>query len=179
MTTDTTQTPSPVGPMPPVPTATSHQRGGGWLNVVLIVALALAVGGVAFAIGRSTAPAATTVPGFGPGANVGPLGSFAPGAGGGNGAGPDGLVGSGGLTIDGVVTSIDAGTMSVTLDSADIVTVTLDDATTYHSAAEASEEDVAVGDEVAVRVSGGGRFGFGPDASSAPSLTARDVTIIQ
>jgi hypothetical protein len=178
MTTDTTQTPSPVTPMPPVPTTTSRQRGGGWLNIVLVVALALAVGGVAFSIGRSTAPA-STLTGMRPGMVVGPQGSFAPGAGGANGAGPGAVLGAGGLTIDGVVTSVDAGTMTITLDSGDTVTVTLDDTTTYHSAVEASSEDVAVGDDVAVRVAGGGRFGLGPNASAAPSLTASDVTVVQ
>jgi len=179
MTTDTTQTPSPVAPIGPVPTVTPRQRGGGWLNILLFAALALAIGGVAFAIGRSTAPA-STLTGVRPGIVVGPQGSFAPGAGGGNGAGLGGAVlGAGGPTIDGVVTSVDGDTMTITLDTGDTVTVTLDDTTTYHSAVEASSEDVAVGDDVAVRVGDGGRFGLGPNASSAPSLTASDVTVVQ
>jgi hypothetical protein len=182
MTTDSTQTPTPIAtpPAAPVtPVTAPRQSGSGWLNLVLFGALALAVGGVAFALGRSSAPAATTAAiGLGPGMMVGPQGSFAPGAGvPTGGAGP--MSASGGPTIDGVVASIGDGTMTITLDSGDTLTVTIDDATTYHSAAVASEEDVSVGDDVAVRVSGGGRFGAGADASTAPSLTAGDVTVLE
>jgi hypothetical protein len=183
MTTDSTQTPTPIvtPPAAPVtPVAAPRQNGGRWLNLVLVGALAIAIGGIAFALGRSTAPAATTtVTGFGPGMMVGPQGSVAPGAGGPNGAGTGPMFASGGPTIDGVVASIGDGTMTITLASGETVTVNIDDATTYHSAAEASEEDVAVGDDVAVHVSGGGRFGVGANASAVPSLTAGDVTVIE
>jgi hypothetical protein len=168
-----------MAPAAPVSIATPRSRGGGWLNLVLLVALALAIGGVAFALGRSTAPTTNTVTGMGPGTMVGPQGTFGPGVGGQDGAGPAAMLGTGGPTIDGVVASIDDGTLTITLDSGDSMTVALDDTTTYHSAAEASEEDVAVGDDVAVRLSGGGRFGLGPDSSAAPSVTARDVTVVE
>jgi hypothetical protein len=181
----TTQPVVPVTPMTAVPAPSTRSKGGGWTNLVLVGALALAIGGVAFAVGRSTAPAAAAstnglVPGAfgGPqGAGV-PQGSFTPGEGGPNVVGP-GFLGGGGLTIDGTVASVDGTSMTITLESGETVTVTLDDTTTYHSAVEASSEDVAVGDDVAVRSSGGGRFGLGPNASAAPSLTASDVTIVQ
>lgn len=174
----TTQPVVPVTPMTAVPAPSTRSKGGGWTNLVLVGALALAIGGVAFAVGRSTAPAAAAnTNGFAPGA-FGPQGSFTPGEGGPNAGGP-GFLGGGGLTIDGTVASVDGTSMTITLESGETVTVTLDDTTTYHSAVEASSEDVAVGDDVAVRSSGGGRFGLGPNASSAPSLTASDVTVIQ
>ena len=125
------------------------------LNLLLIGAAILAVGGVAFAIGRSTAPA-SAFPGVG-GLNGGPIvrsdGSFAPGAG-----GPGGFALDGGLAIDGTVTSVDADSVTLTLDERrgdDLQPSTATRPITRRPTRRAA--DVAVGDEVSVKVDGGGR----------------------
>lgn len=187
----------PVAPVTPVVT-TQRKKSGAWVNVLLGVAAVIAIGGVAFAIGRSTAPASAattgrfpngfqggTFPGgsFDPGAA--PNGSFDPGAFPGGGRGGFG----GGLTIDGTVQSIDGTTMTIKLASGDTTTVTLDGSTAYHQSTSATSSDVAVGDDVAVRVSGGGRFvigngngngnanGNGNGNGANRDLTASDVTV--
>ncbi len=182
--------PAPVAPTAPTAPATPiapvvvapRQGSGRWLNILLGAAAILAIGGVAFAIGRSTAPAAAglgTFPGGPNGGILSPNGSFDPGAlpGGGAGAGGPGLFGSGALTIEGTVASIDGDTMTITLESGETMEVTLDDDTTYHAATEASEGDVAVGDDVAVRSSGGRIGPGGGDGAAAPQVTADDVTV--
>ena len=62
-------------------TAARRSSSGRWLNVLLGVAAAVAIGGVAFAVGRSTAPASAAT-GFGRGPADGPFasGSFDPSA---------------------------------------------------------------------------------------------------
>ena len=97
----------------------------GWLNLLLGAAALIAVGGVAFAIGRTTAPADAV--GLVPGVivNGGPSPAAAstrmparmvrPG-------GP-GFVGAGGPTIEGTVTAIDADSITITLASGDEVTI--------------------------------------------------------
>jgi hypothetical protein len=168
---------TPVTPVAPVVAPRSRQ-GGRWLNVLLALAFAVALGGVAFAVGRSTAPAAVaTVQGNG-GAGFVPGGSFAPG-GNGQGRGP---VGAGGaLTVTGTVESIANGKLTVKLASGDTMTFTLDGSTTYRSATAATATDVAVGDKVDVGVTGGRATfgGGGATSSAAPDLTARDVTVVR
>ncbi len=92
------RTVAPVAPVAPVVAVAPRAKSGGVLNLLLIGAAILAVGGVAFAIGRSTAPA-SAFPGVG-GLSGGPImrsdGSFDPGAG-----GPRGFVSDGELAIDG------------------------------------------------------------------------------
>jgi hypothetical protein len=171
---------APAAPVAPVVVA-PRREGGTWLNILLGAAAVLAVGGVAFAIGRSTAPAAAaglgTFPGGQNGVILAPNGSFDPGAAPGGGAGGPGLFGSGGLTIEGTVASIDGGTMTITLESGETMAVTLDGDTTYHAATEASEDDVAIGDDVAVRLNGGRIGPGGGDGGAAPQVTADDVTV--
>lgn len=154
-------TQTPAVPIAPVAGRTARKRSGAWVNVLLGVAAAVAVGGVAFAVGRSTAPGAETASGRIPnvlnGGAIGPGSSFAPGGFQGSARGPF----SGGLTIDGTVESIDATSMTVKLASGASMTVALDGSTTYHQATSATSSDVTTGDDVAVRVSGGGRFAIG------------------
>ena len=175
---------SPLTPASPmVGVVAAPRRSGTWLNVLLGVAALVAVGGVAFAVGRSTASAATPrFAGFdGNGTVVAPDGSFDPGAiPGGGGAGAPNVIGAiGDPSIDGTVTAIDADSITITLANGEDMTIALDDATTYHSSTDASASDVAVGDEVSVGIGG---FGRGPgagaggdDTDSAP--TAQDVTV--
>jgi hypothetical protein len=145
--------------------AAARKRGP--LDYILAIALVVAVGGVAFAVGRTTAPAQASVPN---GVGFAPTGSFDPGAG----------LGGGGLTIEGTVKSVDGSTLVIGSTSGQEVTVTLGADTTYHEATSADASSVAAGDDVTVRVSGGGPFGGGgvvPGATGTPSFTATDVTV--
>lgn len=178
--------PEPVGP------ATTHSRSGRWLNVVLAFAILFAVGGVAFAVGRTTAPeTAATTGRFGGGAGRFPTGSGAPalgnGAAGQNGAGGFAGFGRGnGLTISGTVASISGGTMTITTANGQTLDVTLDSDTTYSTKSPASSSDVTAGSTVEVQLDvagafrGGGNGGQGGNAtgSGAPTLTASGVTVV-
>jgi len=171
---------TPVPPVGPVVVASRPRQGGRWLNVLLALAFAVALGGVAFAVGRSTAPVAAATGRGNGGAGFVPGGSFVPGA---NGQGRGGLLGGGALTVSGTVESIANGKLTVKLASGDTVSFTLDGSTTYRSATSASATDVAVGDKVDVGVTGGraafGGGGGGATSSAAPELTARDVTVVR
>jgi hypothetical protein len=172
MTTEPIQPAAPVPSPAPVVAVPPRSRSGGVLNILLIVAAALALGGVAFAVGRSTAPV-TTLQGLGNGPIVRPGGSFTPGAG-----GPNGGFGiAGGLSIDGTVTAVDADSITLTLANGNEMTFTLDDETTYHEATDAGAADVAVGDDVSVQVGSDGRAQLGGDGGTATELTAGDVTV--
>jgi hypothetical protein len=173
MTLDPQQTVAPARPVPVVAVA-PRAKSGGILNLLLIGAAILAVGGVAFAIGRSSAPASAfqqvgAVPGGG--TVIGPGGSFAPGAG-----GPPGFALGGSLSMDGTVSAIDADSLTLKLDNGDELTFKLDAATTFRESTEADPTDVAVGDEVTVNVAGDGRIQAGGDGQGR-DLTAGDVTV--
>ena len=107
--------------MTPGPAASSRKSGSGGrlLNIVLVVAAAVAIGGVAFAVGRNTAPvSASTGTGRGNGTFGGafPGRSFTPGASGAPGFGRGGFggaLGGAGLTIQGTVESVDGDTMTI------------------------------------------------------------------
>jgi len=171
----------PAGPVPTVPAAAivrPRRSSNRLLDAALVAAAALAIGGVAFGIGRATAPAVAG--GFTdgavafPGGNVvRPNGSFDPGV------GPRGSLGlAGGLTIDGNVTSIDGDKITVKLADGQEMTFTLDSSTAYHQASAASASDVAVGDDVSVKVKGGTRFQADGRPSASPQpLSASDVTV--
>ena len=173
MTMDPNPPAAPVEPVALAPRARSRSL----LDLLLVGAAILAVGGVAFAIGRSTAPAGA-FPGVG-GLGGGPIvrfeGSFDPDAG-----GPGGVALGGGLAIDGSVTAIDADSVTITLDDGQEMTFALDAETTYREATDATPADVAVGDDVSVKVAGAGqiRNGNGGDGGAAPpELTAGEVTV--
>jgi hypothetical protein len=147
-----------------------RRSGAGMLvNVLLGAALVVAVGGVAFAAGRATAPAAASAAGrtgFGQGgAGAGPGASGAPARGGGFG----GAGGAGGaVSIQGTVEAIDGSSMTIKLPSGTTVTIGLNGATTYHSQAPATASDVSSGSTVIVQLAGRG----GPAASGAPAPAA-------
>jgi hypothetical protein len=174
-----TMEPAPVGPAPVEPAnpvAIQSRRSNRFLDVALAVAAVLAIGAVAFAAGRMTAPATALPPfargGLAPGgAIVSPDGSFDP-----NGPKPGGVASNGGLAIDGTVTAVDADSITLKLADGQEMTFKLDDATTYHEAADASSSDVAVGDDVSVKVTGG-RIVSGDGGGETPEMSARDVTV--
>lgn len=177
-------TPGPVPGPVPVVAVRPRAKSGGILNILLVGAAILAVGGVAFAVGRSTAQVSSFQRiGADPGGltGVGPNGSFTPGKG-----GPGGpTFAGGGLSMDGTVKSISSDSVTLTLANGNEVTIKLDGATTYHQATTAAATDVAVGDTVSVKMTGNGRVQVGsggaapePSASgAAPALTASDVTV--
>jgi hypothetical protein len=154
------------------------KRGLSLLNAMLGLALVVAVGGVAFAVGRMTAPQAAAFPNGGPGggnfpggpgASFEPGGSFVPGFGG-NGPG-GGLFGAGGVTLEGTVESVSGDTLTIRTADGQTVDVTLPEDATYHSQATASSGDVSSGSNVLVRVEI--QAGQGTN-----QFTASDVTIV-
>jgi hypothetical protein len=171
-TTPAQTTPAPTTPAPAAvikPRRSSNRL----LDAALVAAAVLAIGGVAFGIGRATAPAAAFTGGgidFPGGRVLTPNGSFDP-----NGGPRVGF--SGGLTIDGTVTAIEGDKLTVKLADGTETTFTLDSTTAYHQATDASATDVTVGDDVSVKVKGGARVAPGADPSAAPKLSASDVTV--
>jgi hypothetical protein len=172
---------TPVQPAPPVlPTPAPRRASSGrWLNLLVGVAAAVAIGGIAFAVGRGTAPAAAR---FGEGPNgavfrtFDPNASFAPG-------GPDGpgFLADGGVTVEGTVQSVSADTMTVATEDGRTIEVALDPDTEYHQQAPGSAADVTAGSTVAVQLDGvrRGTTQGGPASSGGPTTgTASDVTVI-
>lgn len=167
------------------------------LNLALGVAVLIAAAGVAFGVGRATAPvSASTVGRFG--AGLGPNASFdANGDGGfrGNGYFPGGRAGLGfggfgaGLTIQGTVESVAADSMTIKTANGTTITVGLGSSTTYHQQAAGSASDVQSGKTVILQVTGGfrangtggasGNAGNGSAGSGSVTLgTASDVTVV-
>ncbi|HUG29716.1 MAG TPA: hypothetical protein VMQ65_04265 [Candidatus Limnocylindria bacterium] len=154
------------------------KRGPNLINAVLGLAVLLAVGGVAFAGGRMTAPAAAAFPGGGPAGGGFPGGPGAsPGAGGGGfqpgGAGQPGggLFGAGGVTVEGTVESRSGDTLTVRTSDGQTVEITLPADTTFHAQGSATSDDVQSGTDVLVRVE------FQP-GQGTNQITADDVTIV-
>jgi hypothetical protein len=152
-----TQAPPPA----PVAAPSAKRRSGAatLVNVLLGFALVVAVGGVAFAAGRATAPTTTTTGRFGDGANGGGFaGGFGPNASGAPGRGQFGGLGAGSISIEGKVTAVTADSITIQLPSGQSVTIPTSDQTTYHSQTAATAADVTTGTNVQVQLSGGGRF---------------------
>jgi hypothetical protein len=143
-------------------------------NAILVLAAIVAVGGVAFAGGRLTAPASTARTGLGNGALSGQGGQAGTAAGSnGQGAGAGFLGGAGGaLTINGTVAKIAAGVITLTLESGSTIDIATTDTTKYHAQAAASASDVTVGSKVAVEVSGFRGGARSATASGAPAVPA-------
>jgi hypothetical protein len=173
----------------------SRSGGSGLLNIALGVALVVATAGIAFAVGRSTAPAAMATVGVSapeqignlPGASFDPDGGGLPGNGGGlpgnagNGSGPrGGFALGGGITIEGTVDSMTADSVTVKTEGGETITVGLDTDTTYHQQAAATSADVETGATVIVRLEGGFRPGANGDGSGAGATlgSAGDVTVV-
>lgn len=165
---------SPASPTPilnaspaaaPAPAKPARKGGVSMLNVALGVAVLVATAGVAFALGRTTAPAASQAALETPGGrffvNGGPNASFdpnaAPGAGNGNGN-AFGRFGLGGAapTIEGTVDSITADSITIRTANGNTITLGLDSATTYHQQADATASDVQAGSTVRVQLSSDG-----------------------
>lgn len=180
---------SPVAPSavtaaaPPIPSKPKGS-GGRLLNVVLGVAIVVAIGGVAFAVGRTTAPASAAATGRGGFGAAFPNASFVPGASGAPAfVGGRGGFGGAGLTIRGTVESVDGDTVTIKTANGGTIEVTTGADTTYNTQAPGSASDVTDGATVQVQLqpTAGGAGGFRPGASGAPTGpagTAGSITVI-
>jgi hypothetical protein len=183
----------------PAKPAKSGGRPGA-TTLILVVGMIVAIGGIAFAVGRVTAPAAVAATGRGTfGANGGfPTGSFTPGAAGARGFGGGGLTGTVTAIAPDHITIQVGGASGRTLDIPVAAT------TTYNTETPATAAAVTVGSEVSVRTArpagaggGAGQGGFGqggqqggaaPGVSGAPGAgglpggftvgTATSITVI-
>ncbi|MEZ0240555.1 MAG: hypothetical protein ACAH65_07135 [Chloroflexota bacterium] len=152
---------------------------------MLGIAFLVAVGGVAFAAGRMTAP--TTA------AAAGGLGQNGTGSRAGNGGFPDGGFGGpggfagqdgqrrgdlfgleAGVTIEGTVEASSPDALTIRTASGQTIEVALNGSTTYHAQASASSSEVKTGGTVVVRVEL--RQPDGSGTTSGP--TASDVTVV-
>jgi hypothetical protein len=166
----------------PTPSGNSRQRSASLLNVLLAVAVVVAVGGVSFAVGRATAPTrmAVGVGNFGGGGNF-PNGGNQPNGRPGAGAGFGGFGGRlGGATLRGTVTAVGAGTITIQLTGGATITVGTDGTTTYHQQVAGTSADVSSGKQVLVQLGSFNRTGnqvpgTGP---TGPIGTASDVTVV-
>ncbi len=159
-------------------------RSGRGTSLLLVLAGAVAIGGIAFAAGRLTAPAASATGLRGNGALPGDVTLPGNGALPGDGQGFPGR--AGGVSIQGTVTEVTGDAITVELASGTTVTVPVDADTTYRSAATATADAVAVGSEVAITP--GARVAE-PDATANPDAlpglagtsfgAASEVTVLE
>jgi hypothetical protein len=175
----------------PPPVVAPAKKADRTFTILLAVGLLIAVGGVTFAVGRITAPAATATTRGNGGFGNGGFGNGGAGAAGAAGLGRDGF--GGGVLVTGTVESISGTTMTLKEANGSTMTVNLAGTTTYHAQAAATSADVTAGKQVQVEVQIAGGFGGqglpgaspGADASpvpgasaSTPVITARDVTLV-
>jgi hypothetical protein len=148
-----------------------------WAGVGLALAAVVAVAALAFVGGRLTAPtaAATDTGAFtGPGGGFQPPDGFEPPAGGEfPGGGPGGgLGGAAGLSVEGTITEVDGGTITLELEDGQTVTVAIGDETTFSREELANRDDLAAGVSVRVQIGAQGLADGGDD------LEAASVTIV-
>lgn len=166
----------PAQPVEPVRVRPRRSGSSMLVNVLLGAALVVAVGGVAFAVGRATAPVATARGGFnGTGGNgQGGQGFFGPNASGATGRqGFGGIVGAGSISIQGTVEAIDGSSITIKTPSGASVTFSLNSDTTYHKQAAATSSDVTTGSTVIVQLAGRGGFQNRPNASAGPGSSGQ------
>ena len=162
--------PSMSSPLAPI---VAEKKRASALSLLLGFALVVAVGGVAFAAGRLTAPAPAAASGGGRGTFGGGGGTgtgtgfgggngFQPGASGqpGGGAGFGGLGGAD-LTLTGTVQSISPTSITLKTQNGQTVDIPIDSSTTYHGQQAATSTDVKTGATVQIALSGGFGGGFG------------------
>jgi hypothetical protein len=157
-------------------------------SILLAAAAVVAVAGIAFAVGRVTAPSGTANPnGFGRALNGGNgtfnarNGAFPGANGNGNGGGLFGAA-NGGIELRGTVTSVDGDRITVQLANGQSVKVQTSSSTTYHTQASGSASDVSNGKSVIVQVGGAtglrGLFGQGGTGNTGTAtIPATDVTV--
>jgi hypothetical protein len=153
----------------------NRPRGGQglWLNVALGIALAVALGGVAFAAGRMTAPAAAAALN-GTGNGRFGNGGYFPGGGGAVPGGQGNRGFGGGASVQGTVSAVAADSITITTATGQSVTIATSGTTTYHQEASGSAADVKTGGTVIVRL---GTPTPGASAT-ATGPTANDITVV-
>jgi hypothetical protein len=160
---------------------------------LLFVAALVAVGGIGFAVGHLTAPAAASSGNNGNGRGNGGFArpSLAPGETfnssqfGGN-----GRTGIGGLNggITGTVESINGNQLTLKLENGSTITVDLSSSTTYHNETAGTSSDVTAGSTVIIQIETGSLTAQqSPGAAGTPAanasgnptrtLTAKDVIV--
>jgi len=173
--------PATVAVQPGAPAARPKgaRSSGVLVNAILAAAFIVLVGGVGFAVGRATTPAAAA-----PGSNSTLQGGvgFPNGDGqaqGGPGQFPGDAGGDdlgrlrGGLSIQGTVVSISSTSITLKLADGRTVDVAITSSTGYHRQAAASAGDVTAGSTVIVNVAG-----LGPNAQGS-GPTAGSITIVK
>ncbi len=152
------------------------------VTVLLLVSAMVAIGGVAFAVGRASSTGQTgtgqTTNGLGNQNGLpalGPNGSgdlnFAPGAR--NGFG--GRIDDGAATVTGTVVSVTSTSITVQLPDGQTVTLATGSSTTYHTQTAASSGDVTAGAAVTIKTSVAAAASASPGTGT--TRTATDVTI--
>jgi hypothetical protein len=145
---------------------------------LLLVAAFVAVGGVFFALGHLTAPAAAAANangragGFGARFSLAPGQTFAAGQFGGGRGGLGGVAGG----VSGTVQSVSSTSITIQEASGTTVTINLDGTTTYHAAAAASPSDVKVGSSVTVQIDTSALASQTPDPNATGALGGRTLT---
>jgi hypothetical protein len=165
-------------PRQPTPTAVllegeRRKRPPRSLFIALACAALIAIGGVAFAAGRMTAPVAA-LPGAGGNFNGGPGGFQPPGGQNGQnlpGGGLGGGFGGGGPSLAGTITALDGDSLTIQMADGSTVTVNLSDDTTYAQEESTSADALATGDAVRVQVDLGSLQGQTGDEFDASSVT--------
>jgi hypothetical protein len=159
-----------------------RSRSNRILNLALAAAVVVAIGGVAFAVGRGTAPVAATDLGAG-GPRFG-NGAFPNASGAPNGGG-FGVGGAAGLSVEGTVTAVDADSVMIETAAGQTIELSIDAGTEYHQQEAADASDVTAGSTVIVRTDGfAGRGQGGPGSSAPPSsatgpgATAIEITVV-
>jgi len=175
--------PAPMAPRMPVPPPTRPRAATSRaLNVVLGVAVVVAVAGIAFAAGRLTVPAAASTGGFG---NRPGNGGYFPGfVNGGNG---NGALGGGGV-IEGTIVAVGADSLTIRIGGTANggqgleIQIPISASTAVHTQASATSGDLSAGQKILVQL-GTPTTGAtaAPAASGAPRAIqqpATDVTIV-
>jgi len=195
------------GPAPTMPVAAaaptlakkSSSRRRDPISIILGVAVLVAVGGVAFAAGRVTAPtpAVATRGGFfgGGGAAAGNGNGTGNGNGNGNGfgGGAAGRFAGGNLALSGTVTQVASDHITLQIAGGGTITIPIDSSTQYHAQTAASASDVTTGAKVLVQVQPGAGFnraspnpsggvnpgtGNGNGGAGRGLGTAQDITVL-
>jgi hypothetical protein len=192
-------TPPPAGysqPVAPVqPTRPASKKGSGAAGTILLaVASLVAVGGIAFAVGRVTAPAGTSASS---GFTAGAAGGFGTGTTGGTGTGGTGATGTtggtgtagrgigafgrgGGAAIQATVTAVNPDSLTVQIGgtSGRTLDVKLDSSTKYFTQQPGAVADVTAGSKVLLQLnpsataSGAPAGGFGSGGNSGTGNAA-------
>jgi len=166
----------PTAPLPPAPVRS--KRRVDLQAMLLAVAALVAVGGVAFAAGRLTAPAQTVSNRTGLGNGAFPGGGQFQGGGNGNGGFGNGnglgRLGAG-VTLEGTVVAVASDHISLRLASGTTVDIPIDSSTTWHRQTAATSADATAGVSALIRLqpTGNGVGPIGPNASAAPDASGR------